>query len=212
MKATNIMISLNLVEPWVFRTYAHYSPKTAAGMWAMILAMLLVDVAICIPLFVVVFYLILMYYVKKEDVEYQQEGRDTLRIVLRGRLAFTNTGKITEQAAILKKDKVILDFSKCIATEVNFLRNYREIVIALQATYKAWFKIEGLEPKLLREAIESGALDASQVGFPPEQEVAQPSGAAAQGGASQTAIKQAAPKGKNAVVGKIPYLRRYLRA
>lgn len=134
MKALNFMLSLNLMDFTSVPAYGKYSKFYQYGMIGLLLVLLFLNLAWCILIGLLVY--LIFTFVKQEkaraDIIYEENGH--MKVQFQGRYAFTLMPGVVKEAKVMKVSSVTLDFSKCIKTEINFLRNYRRYLADLEKT------------------------------------------------------------------------------
>lgn len=154
LKSMNVPISLNLIKLSFVREFLRYSPYYAWGMGAIILGMLLLNMAWCVMIAVAVFMIFYFTQVKEEANEYLDRGDGSVEVVLKGRFVFMRKSEVIKELKARNARAVILNFGACIVVEINYARNYKELLREVEKNFQE-VKLVGLEKGKLTASIKN---------------------------------------------------------
>jgi MFS superfamily sulfate permease-like transporter len=136
MKGLNILISLILMEFNVLSCYHRYSKIICFAMLWVVICMLTMNLLLSLAGCVIGYFIIYHLRVKNLPNDQKLAADGTLEVTLRGRYASEKIAPLIHYCRQNRIFKLKLDFSEVITSEVNYLRNYRESIQALQKTVK----------------------------------------------------------------------------
>lgn len=144
LKSMNVLISLNLVKLAYLKAFHKYSPHYPWAIAAIVFGMLLLNMAWCIVISGVIFMVVYFIRVKNDPIEFVDRGDGSVEVILQGRFVFNKKKEIIDYIKSKSPRSVILDFSRCITIEVNYARNYKDLITEIEKNVKE-VKMVGLE-------------------------------------------------------------------
>ena len=158
LKSMNVLISMNLVKLPVIAAFKRYSNCYFYAMIAIVLTIMSFNLAWCIIFSVAVYFGVYLTQVKQELVEYVDRGEGNLEVILKGRFVFRKKRAVINEIKSRNGKNVILNFSKVITTEINYIRNYKEMIAEIEKFCKE-FKIVGLEKGMTSDNVRNPLLN-----------------------------------------------------